>query len=757
MSDVFSDTFRSQLSKEERFAFCQDYDFLKYFEILQTIHSVENSIETLCNAITESLGDYGFRKLILDGIKYRLAKNKKDFSIVSSIHSQFCKENLSKKYIAKRQDDVVAIEPIDDDNTWQVWNTINQNDKIINSNNSNNNNNNDNSGAFRTFDIQSLKCSILSYLNLKTFLDCHRVSRQWLYDSHQNQSIFRIDFDDLAQYWSISKIVRRMNRFKHISQLEIEYSNKYEKFFNNRRIFSHYHNVKKLVVKGSGYGNNAAVCNLINNNCNHLQTITLNGLDIFSRGKYSDGMGKATENMIFPNLAAIKISRTKMDSFALINRDIDEKIMVSIDIGDSTLSKGFWNGLAKMNNSLALIKCFSLRSNRISSDLPNMERIQHIASKLVNIEALDFSTDCRWRGCRGIEDSLLVHLCGNKLKVLEIELDVSKLMAINDYDIQCDFQSLEHSKVCFFRDNTMPSSENDDNDNGSSDVGNIDVKGSTVVKRVLRMLSVSCNPKNGISNNNYNDNIGNVADFSKPKRICKVETLQLSGLSCFDDLSMIDLFNCLNSVKYENIVKLKTDHPGCLGSKQQCSMLDMIKLMEMIDDDYIRGFMDRKLQQNLHVNVRRLDLCIPMPKISDRCIYKSISNRLCDYLVRWYNYQNGNIRIAFNASIDTSQLVLLDLNFVYYFGKLLKDKMIGGDVDDINELLQESFATPFSDMPQNEHIFKRVQLVGNRVLLQVHLIAGQPQSRFEFVIVIKSIKKSYNYSIDDCKCNAKKM
>ena len=163
--------------------FNKDYDFLTYFELFQIVKGKENSLNDLFKTIQTAASDDEFREIIWFGIKEHFTKTN-NFNIILHVHKQFRKQ---------------------------------ENDKTISCNNNKSRIN----YAGEVFDIQSLTCQILSYLDLKSFLCCNRVNKQWLYDSHCPMSIPHLNWNKLH---SPNLNVRNVSRFSHIVSLVVDCS-----------------------------------------------------------------------------------------------------------------------------------------------------------------------------------------------------------------------------------------------------------------------------------------------------------------------------------------------------------------------------------------------------------------------------------------------------------------------------------------------------------------------------------------------------
>ena len=74
----------------------------------------------------------------------------------------------------------------------------------------------------KTLSIQSIICKVFSYLDVKSCCRCSRVNTQWLYDSYQPSSIYKIDLDKLFiidPKYSNSR-PNNLSRFKNIESLQ---------------------------------------------------------------------------------------------------------------------------------------------------------------------------------------------------------------------------------------------------------------------------------------------------------------------------------------------------------------------------------------------------------------------------------------------------------------------------------------------------------------------------------------------------------
>ena len=431
--------------------FNKDYNFLVYFELLQTLKCKENSSTSLCKNIQIATSDDEFRDIIWLGIKEYFNKTN-NFDTISNIHQQFKHKQLRKT------------------STFDIR---------INCNN----NNNINKKKIKTndvFDIQSLTCKILSYLDFKSFMCCNEINKQWLYDSYCPLSISHLNWGDL---YVVEKMdnhidndgeyrygmhVRNVSRFSHVKSLTVESEILHnETDLNNFRLAKNFTNIRKLDVNcsissmGGPRSTVDIVLQIIKNNSHHLELLRIS--DIFL---INDQLELETQmkSLKFPKLIEFNLCNIGhvVNSFCLNllnnsdNYNYTNCRLAVLKFSNMGTKAYFWRDLADEDCNLSNIKQLVLKSvffrgnyNKAHESyvdaLATDDYVPKIGTKLVNIETLKVVG----KTSGVIESKLLSSIVGNRLRHLDINFDDEIAGYIKKKNIKCHFKKLESARITF--------------------------------------------------------------------------------------------------------------------------------------------------------------------------------------------------------------------------------------------------------------------------------------------------------------------
>ena len=406
--------------------FNEDYRFLTLFELLQNVKSKENSCENLTESIQTVTSDDEFRDIIWFGIKEYFNKTN-NFKVISNIHKHFKKEKFSRNTAIKVNSNI---------NTVDVSGSKSSNiDKV--------------------FDIQSLPCSILSFLDLKSFVNCNRLNKQWLYDSYCKISIYSLNCNEKI----FGDRMYNLSRFKHVLSLTVTQSlHSHIDHFASLKYFT---NIAQLDIKCVDKRETifATVINgLIKNNCGRLQTLVIRFPD--------DTIIEVIKSSKFAKLIKLDVHYALLDSFALYGDNT--KRLERLTISNTCLTLHFWEELAGKDYNLSNTKQLTLSHNSTISINPDQDEFTYtfvseskvispitydyapcIARKLINIEELQLMGHNNW--C--ITSILLINMCGNRLRILDVDFSDKMAGCIKASNIKCNFKNLESAKIRFWAEN----------------------------------------------------------------------------------------------------------------------------------------------------------------------------------------------------------------------------------------------------------------------------------------------------------------
>ena len=265
----------------------KDYNFLAFFECLQTLKCQEISVDSIFETIKATVSEDELRDIFWSGIKQHW-KHKNDFHIISNLCEKFRRQKLLQMRV----------------------NTSNQQrDTIENGNNTNS-----------VFSIQSITCNIFSFLDLKSFSFCNRVNKQWLYDSYCPLSTYHLNFASLCTNTNNSSL--DIMRFKQISSLQIYIPSSAVSFENinaTRQILNSlqkYKNIKKFEWIASNH-QLSMIFELISNNKDNLRQLYLRNVKFNS--SFSIGSRLETLTVTKSKLAPLFWQTMASDSVDLIN------------------------------------------------------------------------------------------------------------------------------------------------------------------------------------------------------------------------------------------------------------------------------------------------------------------------------------------------------------------------------------------------------------------------------------------------------
>ena len=264
-----------------------DYDFVTLFDTKSIIHKESTSFDTLFDAVRNSWSKKEFAKILMSGVDSHF-ETTKDFKFISKFHDSLKNELPSIYNTTERNTHKHSKQHNDQSNDKNV----------IQSQQSNYNYN-------RVFNIQSLSCTVFQYLDFNSFIKCHQINLQWLYDCYQPSSVayLSLDTNDLffdgesyankncgrggnIQRTKTHPIFHNISRFKSISSLRVcpgggkqfeqnaEYLSELNQFTKVSRLTVSY--VENLLSPDSNTFS-CVLANLIENNKDNLKCIRIRG------------------------------------------------------------------------------------------------------------------------------------------------------------------------------------------------------------------------------------------------------------------------------------------------------------------------------------------------------------------------------------------------------------------------------------------------------------------------------------------------
>ena len=378
--------------------FNTDYNFLHHFEVNHAIMNEQNSIQTILDTLQATTSDKHIRKIIVFGLQSQF-ETSNNFQTISKIH-----QSLQAK----------------------SHTTIS-----INSNrNCNANVNQPKTASKNVFAIQSIMCSIFSFLDFISILKCSRVNKQWLYDSYHPTSMTHVETNQLYRYHAHNDYYGRdeverqyiqnyehfsnILRYKHVCSLDIgEWDCLLNDYFGNLQKFL---NISKLCVNFTqtyfGYFNSDGANmidmtkKVVENNRNNLKYLSFkmekkNSSDDYTiRYDYAKRLldSDFLQSVFLCNLAELRISGMVVKGLYLnkceISDDasnINKNKLETLIIKDSSLELEFWHDLADDKSNLSNIKKIIFHSCGIgkydekNQEMISSEYIPKITAKLSNL------------------------------------------------------------------------------------------------------------------------------------------------------------------------------------------------------------------------------------------------------------------------------------------------------------------------------------------------------------------------------------
>lgn len=472
----------------------------------------------------------------------------------------------------------------------------------------------------QVFEIHPLKCKILSYLDIHSFLQCNLINKEWLDDSYQKSSSYHLNaqyaFDKYNRYciWHSNgkyttninngNVVKRckMNllRFKNVASLRtptVDMLIKLNKYADDLLQFK---NLQQLIVTQP----HSIILDLINSNNDSLKILSI-GDSIGQReltGNYKyqlkipwistypwptstnkDETFNFCQNInknVFVGLRQLSLLNMILE-FGQGIGSIDDKFnnLYVLHIEKSYLSLSFWQELAT-NNSCNLsnlreliLACNSIKKKNVGHMI---EYTKQIALKLTNIEKLTFTArqnknwgmadyhKTRTRGgycdCALAAGVLLMNLKGLKLRYLNIDFATKDMINYSYGSI--DPSAIDHIE-CNFQ---------------NLEHARICImckEPYTVAKSaieealldILQMIAVSNEAKDS-GNDEIESKNGNceLRTTGTSKRVCMVTTLEfpkpyhtacLGLVSLWHRLDIMTILRSLNSITFQNLVDLR--------------------------------------------------------------------------------------------------------------------------------------------------------------------------------------------------------
>ena len=802
-----------------------NYSFLVYFEFWEILKCKENSGESICQAIKAAVGEDQLRNIILKGMKCFDQNQTKDFKIISKIHQQFIKEKFSKECAKNRNLNVVESKSNDNSN-----NDYNSNNSVaisfkpfeIQS---------ITSKILSYLDLQSFfRCNRLSkqwLYDSYCVSSIYYLNYNWLLSRFRYDEYGTLG-RNLNRFRHVSSLTIDLTQLQvHCQDHDGTNNNNNNHVINKRAKLSLrcFGNLKKLSINlgdlrmyrdGRDQNEyqrkiNGLIMDMINDNENDLQVLeigmrnrNINNTDI----TFTTAMKE--KKWTFPKLERMRLARMKLGCFYLSghsngnnnNNNNNNNSLQALSIDDSVLFDGFWKDLANKSSNLSKLRSLTLcrntikltksnRSNKSSksneSNESNLdatlsnklakEYIPQIALKLTNIEELMFAAvDTRIDSKIDIRASLLSNLCGTRLRILFIQLNPIAVASINDHDIKCNFKVLKHAGFEFGQDKQQnihvavtnstenkneneneSENENENNENNINVQGSLEknVQGSIVISRILRMISVPI-PVKEQEEEEY--------EYS---RVCNVKSLWLRDLERLHDLPTVELYYCLNTIKFSRLRELQLEEE-CDDNDEQV-YLTTKQLLNWFDSIDIKNY-DSELDYRIRKNICNLDLCIEMEFEAKEHIYQPLKSDLisiCNHLAKWYiERPHRDLILRFEDNRCNENVNEINFDFPYQFSislinelnKVTSNKWISDDGSDSNfkKLKSKQFTSPYYD-GNSYHFLNKVKMFDDRVELKIHL--QSPIKYFDFIVAIKSRNTAQdpNCSLigDECQCVVK--
>ena len=311
------------------------------------------------------------------------------------------------------------------------------------------------------FEIQSLICSIFSYLDFESWLQCSQVNVQWLDDSNDATSLSHIETKDLC-HANHGCCKYNINKFKNVQSLKITHWHyQLDQYFQNLEKFL---NISKLEFEANYNPQTLDIATkIVENNKNKLKKLIIRNqlMLIHLRCQF-------LESLFLPRLTELDVSGVNVQGFYLNKQKQKRKAILlnsnnlqNVKLDNCGLGVGFWRDMADNEVSLSNIKIFSLTGCQIDVDgndeqLIELSYIPNIARKLNNLTHFKCTS-----GCGTIVPSFLFHLSHNEraresLESLDICLtskwflknETIKNVITSDIDI-LNFSKLEDASIAF--------------------------------------------------------------------------------------------------------------------------------------------------------------------------------------------------------------------------------------------------------------------------------------------------------------------
>ena len=279
-----------------------DYNFIKAFDLTRFIHDQENSVESIFNVLQSSLNEKQIRNIIDGGIKNYFQKCG-DFTFANNIH----------KHIISTKN-----------------NTINHNNKGQSTSTKK-------SYCEKVFEIESICCNIFNFLPNESKNQSKIVCLRWLYDlyKHQsNQTLNLNDFFKLSAIYCTGNHCEMVNDLKESVCQTVNDLSSFNKAKNiivtewpdsiSSHLVSLVADLKKIenitIIQNEMLCDSydfqfdsgkfkfdekysSTVSSLLSNNCDNIQSITINLSDYASKYRDLDKIWKQMKDIIkFPKL-----------------------------------------------------------------------------------------------------------------------------------------------------------------------------------------------------------------------------------------------------------------------------------------------------------------------------------------------------------------------------------------------------------------------------------------------------------------------
>ena len=390
------------------------YNLLHHVEVNHAIKNPNNSIDDIFDVLKSTISEKQIRQIIYHWINSQF-KESNNFQILSKFHQKLKENQLA---------------------------TIQMNN---NNNNSNNNRKNKKTGhARKVFEIQSLLCTIFSYLDLQSWVECSQVNLQWLFDSHHPTSLTHIDTNDLcsdikdgnANIFGIGFVntsnfncnindkelimKHNINKLTHTQSLKVScWPRQCDQYFKNLKKFL---NISKLELDTNERENVAMLMNTIKtiakNNKDKIKKLTLSPYNSLDE---SCSPCKILESVFLPHLEVLILNGIDIQGLFLTGTALNLNVLSSncnsnrnrnsysnfnnlqhIKMDDSYLGIQFWCDMADDRINLSNITNMSFTRCKIDKNDKNIELIESnyipkIAQKLNNLTHFTYTGQNRFR------------------------------------------------------------------------------------------------------------------------------------------------------------------------------------------------------------------------------------------------------------------------------------------------------------------------------------------------------------------------